>query len=113
MDAQAQQQEMRPVEISGWDTDENFFVEKVFLQSCADGHKRANLRSHLRIGSLVFLRAPEDISPDRSVPIAYEVSRVSESASNGSMEVELIRRHPRKYLGDLHEERPLTALQIN
>jgi hypothetical protein len=113
MTAPNQQAETHSVEISGWDTDENFFVERAYLQNYADGHKHVSIRSRLRIGSLVFLRISDELSPERSVPVAYEVSKMSEPASNRLADVELVRRHPREHLYRLHAEDFVAAPRLN
>lgn len=56
----------RIAEISGWDAEENFFVEKALLQEDGDGN-RADLRARLRVGSLVFVRMIEEHSMSRAV----------------------------------------------
>ena len=108
-----QQQEGRPVEISGWDTEENFFVEKAYLQNCADGRKHVSIRSRLRPGSLVFLRISDELSPERSIPVAYEVSKMTEPVPNKLADVELVRRHPREHLRRLHAEYSIGAPRLN
>ena len=113
MTAPNQQAETHSVEISGWDTDENFFVERAYLQNCVDGHKHVSIRSRLRIGSLVFLRISDELSPERSVPVAYEVSKMSEPASNRLADVELVRRHPREHMHRLHAEQFVAAPRLN
>jgi len=112
MTAPNQQAETHSVEISGWDTDENFFVERAYLQNCADGHKHLSIRSRLRVGSLVFLRISDELSPERSVPVAYEVSKMSEPASRLA-DVELVRRHPREHLHRLPAEHFVAAPRLN
>lgn len=82
-------------EISGWDTEENFFVEKTVLQYHDEGNK-AGLRARLRVGSLVFIRVPDDASMDRTVPITYQVSGITSTARNGAREVYLTRLRPRE-----------------
>jgi hypothetical protein len=66
----------RIAEISGWDTEENFFVEKTVLHHHCEGNK-AGLHARLRVGSLVFIRVPEDTSMDRTVPVTYQVSGIT------------------------------------
>ncbi|HLW82540.1 MAG TPA: hypothetical protein VKS20_10930 [Candidatus Acidoferrales bacterium] len=97
----ADEQETRRVEISGWDTDENFFVERAAIQNAPQGRQRVVLRVQLRVGSLVFLRLSEDFSLDRSVPIAYQVVKLAANTIRRQHEVELIQLHPReKHAGE-------------
>jgi hypothetical protein len=83
-------------EISGWDMDENFFVEKALLHHYQDGNNKVGLRARLRVGSLVFVRVPDEASLDRTVPVTYQVLRIDGSASHGAREVQLIRLRPRE-----------------
>lgn len=99
----------RMAEISGWDMDENFFVEKAVLQPHGNGNK-ADLRARLRVGSLVFVRVFDQKSMDRAVPVTYQVSGINigtadVDASKDAREVEMIRLRPR-------EAAPRTLLQF-
>jgi len=82
-------------EISGWDTDENFFVEKAVVQPHGDGNK-VDLRARLRVGSLLFVRLFEMTSLNRTVPVAYRVSCISRNAGRGARAVEMIELRPRE-----------------
>lgn len=82
-------------EISGWDTEENFFVEKTVLHRHSGGNK-AGLHARLRVGSLVFIRVPDDASMDRTVPVTYQVSGIASAARDGAREVYLTRLRPRE-----------------
>lgn len=86
----------RIAEISGWDTDENFFVEKAVIRGQRDGNNKVGLHASLRVGSLVFVRPPEGASMDRTVPVTYQVSGVNANGNNGAREVRLIRVRPRE-----------------
>lgn len=83
-------------EISGWDTDENFFVEKAVLRRHGDGGTRVDLRAPIRLGSLVFVRLSEEASMDRTVPVTYRISTINGNAQNGAREVGLTRLRPRE-----------------
>lgn len=76
--------------------DENFFVEKAILHHHQDGSIKVGLRARLRVGSLVFVRVPDEASLDRTVPVTYQVSSINGNASNGAREVRLIRLRPRE-----------------
>ncbi len=100
MSSQGERREGRIAEISGWDAEENFFVEKAFLQEDGDGN-RADLRARLRVGSLVFVRMLEEHSMNRAVPVTYKVSSINLCAGNGeeeapAHEVEMIRLRPKE-----------------
>jgi hypothetical protein len=98
MDLLDRQRAGKVAEISGWDTDENFFVEKAVLHSHRDGNNKVDLRARLRVGSLVFVRVSDDASMDRTVPVTYQVSEIygNRNARNGAREVRLIRLRPRE-----------------
>ena len=50
------------VEVSGWDSSENFFVEKTMLDWGHDEKKEVRLRSVLREGSVVFVRLLQSLA---------------------------------------------------
>lgn len=100
MDSQGAGRAGRVAEISGWDAEENFFVEKAVLQE-DDGGNRADLRARLRVGSLVFVRMIEENSMNRAMPMTYRVSSVgvnvgSEQTENSAREIGMIRLRPRE-----------------
>lgn len=102
MDSRKAGRDGRIAEISGWDAEENFFVEKTVLQQDGDGN-RADLRARLRVGSLVFVRLIEEHSMNRAVPVTYKISRVSVQAGNGThgspaREVEMVQLRPKEIL---------------
>lgn len=68
------------VEISGWDAAENFFVEKTVLRRCDDGSQKALLHTLLRVGALGFARLTDEPTPDRAVPITYQVATIKENS---------------------------------
>ncbi|MGC1105353.1 MAG: hypothetical protein WA876_02345 [Candidatus Acidiferrales bacterium] len=84
------------VEISGWDTEENFFVEKAILHGRDDGNSKVGLQAQLRVGLLVFVRLSEEASMDRAVPVAYQVSGIDGSVYNDVREVRLSRLRPKE-----------------
>ena len=100
MDSREARREGRIAEISGWDAEENFFVEKAVLQQDGDGN-RADLRARLRVGSLVFVRLIEEHSMNRAVPVTYKISSISVQSGNGApgnppREVEMVQLRPRE-----------------
>jgi hypothetical protein len=60
------------VEVSGWDEDEIFFVEKSELSWDDFAGKHISLKHMLGEGALVFIRMLQPTSLQRSFPIAYE-----------------------------------------
>jgi hypothetical protein len=60
-----------PVEASGWDSAQSFFVEKCELEWNEETGKHLTLTRELRPGSMIFLRLLQPTTPDRSLPVAY------------------------------------------
>jgi len=60
-----------PVEASGWDSAQSFFVEKAELEWNELTGKHLTLTRSLCPGSMIFLRLLQPLSPDRSLPVAY------------------------------------------
>jgi hypothetical protein len=60
-----------PVEVSGWDSTQSFFVEKSELEWNEETGKHVTLTRSLSPGSMIFLRLLLPLSPDRSLPVAY------------------------------------------
>jgi len=65
------------VEVSGWDSAENFFVEKCDLEWHEESGKQVALSHKVPDGAVVFLRLLQPMSTDRSLPVAYETEFVS------------------------------------
>ena len=64
------------VEISGWDNDENFFVEQTQLEWSEHNQKKIVLRHRLASGAMVFLRLAEPAKLPASLPIAFRAGRI-------------------------------------
>ena len=60
-----------PVEVSGWDSDQSFFVERSELEWNEETGKYLGLHHSLRPGAMIFLRLLQPAPPDRSLPVAY------------------------------------------
>jgi len=83
------------VEISGWDLDDNFFVERTDLLWGQNDRKMVLLRRPVVEGALVFVRLTLPIEYGHSCPIAYHVASVNASADTNSWEVALTKVRPR------------------
>ena len=83
------------IEISGWDVDDNFFVEHTDLLWEQSDRKMVLLRRPVLEGALVFVRLTLPIEYRHSCPIAYHVASVNASADTRSWEVALTKVHPR------------------
>jgi hypothetical protein len=65
------------VEVSGWDKNQAFFVEKSDLEWNDDSGKLVVLCNAVPDRALVFLRLLQSISADRSHPVPYEAEFVA------------------------------------
>ena len=77
------------VELSGWDVNEEFFVERSALQWGEGELRRALIRRKVRRGALVFIRLLQDATPSRTFPVAYRARQVRESEGSDSFELTL------------------------
>ena len=82
------------VEVSGWDKNQAFFVEKSELQWNEETGKQVALNSAVTDGSVVFLRLLQPLSPDRTQPVPYEVELV-DTAPDGQRQFRLHAVSPR------------------
>ena len=64
------------VEVSGWDDNKAFFVEKSELE-WGEASKQVTLNRGLNEGAVIFLRLLQTVSNDRSRPVAYEAELVT------------------------------------
>lgn len=65
-----------PVEASGWDSAQTFFVERSELKWDEETGKHLTLSRRLCPGSMIFLRLLQPISQDRSLSVAYQTQHV-------------------------------------
>jgi hypothetical protein len=85
-----------PVEVSGWDSAENFFVEKTMLHWDEAEGKTVLLRSRLHEGTVVFLRLSQPTTTANNFPIAYQVRRIDAPDNRGLARVFLVQLRPRR-----------------
>ena len=83
------------IEISGWDLDENFFVEKTHLEWSEERGKRVQLHRPLRNGAVVFVRLLAPAASFQGFPIAYQAEMLPSEQPDGSWEFRLVQLHPR------------------
>ncbi|GAC1666872.1 MAG: hypothetical protein NVS9B4_22640 [Candidatus Acidiferrum sp.] len=60
------------VEVSGWDTEERFFVEKTELEWGEKTGKRVCLKHSLRARAIIFVRLLQATMSNPACPVAYE-----------------------------------------
>jgi hypothetical protein len=76
------------VEVSGWDSNRDFFVENSNLEWSEEEGKRVTLSHSLTDGAVIFLRLLQPMGAQRSHPVAYEAELVSHTAG-GQLQVRL------------------------
>jgi hypothetical protein len=65
------------VEVSGWDKNQAFFVEKSDLEWTEDSAKRVVLSYEVQDRSVVIVRLLRQLSTERSHPVPYEAEFVA------------------------------------
>jgi hypothetical protein len=82
------------VETSGWDIDENFFVEKTELD-WNEQEKTIRLQHPIRKGTLVFVRLVGIEAQPNALPVAYQASAVTYQMQHRCYDVSLMQMVPR------------------
>jgi hypothetical protein len=82
------------VETSGWDLDENFFVEKTDLD-WTDEEKTIRLQHAVRKGTVVFVRLMGLDDQEYSIPVAYQAASVTYRMHERCYDVSLMQMLPR------------------
>jgi len=80
---------MYRVEVSGWDLNEQFFVERTALQWGQGEYRTVLIRQRVRQGALVFIRLLETVAPSRCFPVAYRARQVIERENGALYELKL------------------------
>jgi len=93
MESQSHRSNGYPVEVSGWDASDNFFVEKTVL-SWPDDDKEIRVRCTLRQASVIFVRLLQPLARNNNFPIAYQVKRIGPQDADGKSRVYLVQLHP-------------------
>jgi hypothetical protein len=81
------------VEVSGWDNNEDFFVEKTELHWSEQSGKHILLLRPIASGALVFLRLIDPTSVDRVHPVAYR-AELFDMTEAGQRRVRLLPARP-------------------
>ena len=90
------------VEISGWDLNENFFVELTDLE-WTEEKKRVNLSHSIREGSILFVRLLGNPARSTVTPVAYQSVQVNYKPALHTFEVLLTQLLPRIHTPDPSE----------
>lgn len=81
--------ELNRVEISGWDVDEMFFVERAEVDWDESGEQiHIRMNRTLRMGAVIFLRQMAGMIGSQSYPLAYSVEPMGAN-ENGVCEYRL------------------------
>lgn len=83
------------IEVSGWGSDQNFFVEQTELFWDRSGDKKVLLHHSPSEGGIVFIRLLSQDWMGNTSPVAYQVAAVQSMDCNGHSEVRLRQLHPR------------------
>jgi len=95
MNSVAEMEKRYPVEVSGWDADETFFVEKTVLEWKEGGIKTTSLHCAIRVGCVLFIRLLQTTSIGSNFPIPYEAASIAGTGANGSRQISLVQLQPR------------------
>jgi hypothetical protein len=82
------------VEVSGWDTNDAFFVEKSDLEWSEETGKRVGLCNAVLDGEVVFLRLLPSLGAEQPQPTPYEAEFVA-LTPKGQRQFRLRPVHPR------------------
>jgi hypothetical protein len=83
------------VEVSGWDREQAFFVEKTILEWHENRAKIICVRHPLSAGAVVFVRLIDPTSYTATFPIAYQTESVTPPDIRGVRRVVLQQLQPR------------------
>jgi hypothetical protein len=83
-----------PVEASGWDSTQSFFVEKSEIEWNEVSGKHVTLTRSLCPGAMIFLRLLQPTSQDRALPVAYHAQPIGVTPE-GQKQFRLNQIHPK------------------
>jgi hypothetical protein len=88
------------VEVSGWDAEERFFVEKSTLVWSERNGKTVALKAVVRAGSVLFVRLTQPLGGGSGFPVPYRAveCELNRGAASGMLTLEQLQ--PRMALGE-------------
>jgi hypothetical protein len=101
-----------PVEVSGWDTSEKFFVESTTIQWGPDEKKEVSLRGAVREGCVIFVRLLTPTEGTDNFPIACQVVKVMEKDGDGRRLVHVVQLRPRAFFRETARELNHSAIKV-
>ena len=84
------------VEVSGWDEERKFFVEKSDLGWGEAGHRTVLLHCRLHVGSMVFVRLLASTGLGKGYPVAHRAEFIEPCDLEGAFRVRLVESQPRR-----------------
>jgi hypothetical protein len=108
--------EMRPtcsIEVSGWDSEETFFVEQTCTQGSAGVSERVLLHHPIRSGAVLFLRLILPFESGPSFPVAYQVVEAHKTSNDGLWDLRLtqLRIRPTLRMSPESDLKPAAVLE--
>lgn len=83
------------VEVSGWDSAQNFFVEKTMLTWTHDGQKQVTVRADLKKDCMLFVRLLQSTRMPSNIPMAYQATQVTQKEADGRKRVSMVQMRSR------------------
>jgi hypothetical protein len=83
------------VEVSGWDLDETYFVEKTDLEWDEVHGKRLHLSHPMKRGAVLFVRLLQPLASTSGYPIAYQADPHTALDEKGRYEIRLVQIRPK------------------
>ena len=112
MQAEVQTEAMSyDVEVSGWDRQLDFFVEKTTLEWFENRARYIYVRHPVTDGAVVFVRALDGTSAEASFPIAYQIERVTSPDAEGMRKAMLQQLQPRAVRSNLRRVPAAASLE--
>ena len=106
MNSVAEMKKGYPVEVSGWDANEHFFVEKTVLEWKEGGIKTTQLHCAIRVGCVLFIRLLQAAPIGSNFPIAYEAASLAKTREDTTVQISLVQLQPRvPSRGETYRER--------
>lgn len=112
MDLGSSQPGSYAVEVSGWDMDEAFFVEKTNLIWNSDGAKEISLSHAIRIGSVLFVRLMQPVANSDSYPVPCQAINVVDQGPSGRSAIQLTQLRPRAFFKDTVRRPDYSSIKV-
>ena len=101
-----------PVEVSGWDASEKFFVESTKIGWSRDEKRELSLRDEVCEGCVVFVRLLQPMEDADNFPIACRVVKVKGKGADGRKLVEVVQLRPRAFFGETARDLNRSGIKV-